>query len=168
MPLALAALQIGQGGMNYGMARQQYKHDKRLYAKNMELIQQGTRDSYGDLMLAALQEMTAIRESLLEGQLNKLQAQGRAATAAGEAGVSGASVDALMRDLSVQQSRVDERSRLNYAHTLTGLKRQEQGVYNSALSQAYSLPMPQRPNVFAHLLGTAANATTSYYAAKSR
>lgn len=123
---------------------------------------QKSQDAYNQQQ--ADNTMTAYRHNLANVEVQRTQARddavsqeqqnnkaGRSAvatatTAAGEAGVSGLSVDALLRDLAGQAGYDNTNVEENYLRQNTALNAQRENVYNNTVSQFSSLKPSQSPD----------------------
>jgi hypothetical protein len=108
--------------------------------------------------LEASQEREGAMQRLEENNLKAREATSTARVAAGEAGVSGLSVDALLADLGTKQNRYNSSVSSNYDRSLGAIRSQRENINISATNQINSLKAPQQPDYLGAALriGTAA------------
>jgi hypothetical protein len=114
------------------------------------------------LMLRGSQEQAAAEQSQFEAQLDALQATERAAVSAGESGVEGLSVDALIADMWGRNARFNDSVDQNF----DGVKRQLEfeGRNTGANYQrtVNGLTPADRPNYALHTLNAVSGIGSSY------
>ena len=155
--LIMMALQAGQGLMGYQQSRQNYKATEKAYRRNVRMINEEYRESFADNLSQALQQLMSLKTTLEDQARESLRIEGTARAAAGEAGVMGASVDALLRDLQGQSARARDREMMQYEWSQFQLGRERLALGRSRSSQIAGLQRGQKPNLMAHLLGTGAS-----------
>jgi hypothetical protein len=115
--------------------RRQYDNTMRAYRENVNqtnLMQQQEREG-------SLQKVE-------DNNMKARAAQSTAAVAAGEKGVSGLSVDALMGDISFDQGRYNSSVQTNFDRAEGAIRNQRENVYANAASQINSLQTPATPD----------------------
>jgi hypothetical protein len=105
------------------------------------------------------QEREAAVQKLEENNLKARGAAGAARVAAGESGVSGLSVDALLADLGNNQNRYNSSVVTNYDRSMGAIENQRQNIQASAESTINSLKTPAAPDY----LGTALRIGNTVY-----
>jgi len=88
-------------------------------------------------------------ESMQKLEENSLAARAAAATArvsAGENGISGLSVDALLADIGTKQNRYESSVQTNYDRTSQAIANQRENIDINAASQINSLKTPAMPD----------------------
>lgn len=90
-----------------GFAQQQQAADEQneYYAQNAKAAQQAAVNQYANQQNAIIQKRNAASQQDTETHIAALQARGTAQNAAGESGVTGLSVDALVNDYYGRESR---------------------------------------------------------------
>ena len=115
--------------------QRQYENTMRAYRENVNqtnLMQQQERE--GSLM------------KVEDNNMKARAAQSTAAVAAGESGISGLSVDALMGDISFDQGRYNSSVQTNFDRAEGAIRNQRENVYTSAASQINGLQTPAAPD----------------------
>ena len=124
-----------------------------------------------DLQIRALQnaedeDRRRTSEALIDNQRAANAAKATAQVAAGEAGVAGLSVDALLGDIVRQETE----NKQDILTTQDFQQRQRQldreGIGITATSQVNQLPLVEYPSFFNSSLGTASDAFTTYRKSK--
>lgn len=116
--------------------------NQRQYENTM----QAYRANINQTNLEMSQEREASMQRESENNLKARSALSTAATAAGEAGISGLSVDALMGDISMKQNRYNTSVQTNYDRALGAIENQRQNVYANAASTINGLKTPAMPD----------------------
>lgn len=115
--------------------QRQYDNTMRAYRENVNqtnLMQQQEREG-----------------SLMKVEDNNMKARAAASTAsvaAGENGISGLSVDALMGDISFDQNRFNGSVQTNFDRAQGAISNQRENVYSNAASQINGLQTPASPD----------------------
>lgn len=141
--LALSALSTGAGMI----AQQQQARAQEEYNK------QATQNAMlaRDLNVAALDRERAeaaadTSEQMTRNQMALRRAQATARVSAGEAGVSGLSVDALLRDLALQAGYDNATAAENYQRVSRNIDARRENAQISMANTINSLPPVQTPN----------------------
>lgn len=109
--------------------------------------------------LEASQERAGSMQKLEENNLKAREAVSTARVAAGESGISGLSVNALLSDLGTKQNRYNSSVATNYDSAMGAIENQRQNIQTSAASQINSLKTPAAPDY----LGAALRIGTAVY-----
>lgn len=115
--------------------QKQYENTMRAYRENVNqtnLMQQQEREG-----------------SLMKVEDNNMKARAAASTAsvaAGENGISGLSVDALMGDISFDQNRFNSSVQTNFDNAQGAIRNQRENVYSNAASSINGLQTPAAPD----------------------
>jgi hypothetical protein len=102
--------------------------------------------NYAQVNLEASQQAEAMQQKLSQNNLAASAAASTARTTAGERGVSGFSVDALMADIGADQNRYETSVRTNYDRAIGALDNQRENIYASAASTINGLKAPAMPD----------------------
>lgn len=112
-----------------------------------------------DINLRQTQEKQAAVQEITAAQRQTTTALSSARLSAGEAGVKGASVDALLTDIGAQGSTYTQDVQLNQANTQAQLERQKQGVYAQTQDRINSVqsanPLATALKIGGNVIGTA-------------
>lgn len=104
--LGVAGLALGGGSAiaQYQGQRQQAKQQERYQEKAMEAERQRALQEQSSIRMRQAQEQEATNRELGDVAMKAREAMARATTSAGESGVAGASVDALIDDFTRQEA----------------------------------------------------------------
>jgi hypothetical protein len=145
--------------------------DKEIES-NYELSVASANRQYRDLQERQQQESEAAAQKLQAGAVEGGEARSRALTAAGEAGVSGLSVNALLSDFMGQEAKYRESVKTNAGYANDQLRQEMEGVNAQASGRIASIspyvkqPV-ETPNYFGGAMrvgGSALDAYTKYTA----
>ena len=103
-PVALAIVGGLQAGVQYAGQQKQAKQQQRYQAQAAEAERQRFIQEQSAMRMRQAQEQEAMNTELGDIALKSREALSRAGVSAGEAGVSGASVDALLDDYTRQEA----------------------------------------------------------------
>ena len=147
-----AALAIAQAGVAYLGARGEASATNAYYKQNRAAAIAAASDRYAALNNNTLQEREKASQELFEKQREALITRSTAAVAAGEGGVTGLSVDALMGDLLAQQGRQTFAIETNYE-----IKKQhnvDEGLatYHNTISRINSVRKAAKPSPIPYIL----------------
>ncbi len=124
----------------------------RLIAQTHAEASESTRRALQDLDSRELEDMLAAANA--NGDVNRQtnQLKSTAIVAAGEAGVTGQSIDELLNDVQAQEGRVISRNNQNLSLEQAQLQRQREAAvaagnsqYNSVQKKTYNQPSPLVP-----------------------
>ena len=152
MPLIGAALSIGQAAAGYGAASKQAAEQNAYYEQNRLNAIQAANDKYAALAKNTIDERAASSQQLIQKRIEALKARSKAATAAGEGGVTGLSVDAMLSDYEAQEGR-----QLEAIHTNFDLKKQRNAdeatnAYHQAIGRINSVRQASKPSALPFIL----------------
>lgn len=114
--------------------------------------------------LEQTQQADATQQKLQQNDLAARAAVSTARTMAGESGVSGISVDALLSDIGSKQNTYETSVRTNYESAIGALDSQRQNIYANAQSTINGLKSPAMPDYF----GAALRINSAYDTYKRR
>ncbi|MCK0197063.1 hypothetical protein MWN34_09075 [Ancylobacter sp. 6x-1] len=154
---AAIAIAAASSLVSYVGAAQQAKAQNQYYAQNAAAAQEAAVNQYAALGHKQEQERKAASLDLQQSNLEALKARSTTATGAGEAGVSGLSVDALIGDIFAQQGRKTEAITSNYAMTSDSIRAQMDEVQAQATSRINSVQRAASPNPLAYIVQGASN-----------
>ena len=103
-PAVLGAIGVAQSMAQYAGQRQQARQQQRYQAQAAEAERQRFIQEQSAMRMRQAQEQEAMNVELGDIALKSREALSRAGVSAGEAGVSGASVDALLDDYTRQEA----------------------------------------------------------------
>jgi|ERR1043166_7297784 hypothetical protein len=137
--IAGAALVIG-AGKEIAAASAQNKASKA----NAANAQAAMQETWKDLSLQQSQQEDSTATTIMQTDRAAQKADALARVSAGEAGVAGASVDAIVGDISSQASAADVTNRRNLAMTIDRLQREKVGAGITEQNRINAVP-PANP-----------------------
>lgn len=135
--------------------------------ENYALSVASANSQYRQLQDRQQQEADAAAQKVQEGNLQGAKARSTALVAAGEAGVSGLSVNNLINDFMAQEARYRNSVTTNLGYANQQVEAQKQGVYAEAQGRVNSVtpymkePVAQ-PNYVGAALRVGGSATSAY------
>lgn len=135
-------LSIGGSVMGLIGQQQQNRAQEEANQRQYDATMRNYRANLAQVELEKQQNADLANQKITENNLKAREATATAFTAAGENGVSGLSVDALVADLGMKQGTYNSSVRTNYSNTITALDNQRENVYANAASQINSLKIP--------------------------
>ncbi len=136
--IAQFALSAVGSVMGYQSEQAEYERQQQMYKNNRIEANRAAADNYASTQNRMLQDQKAASQELQSTEIDAMKARSTAEVAAGEAGVTGLSVDALVADYYGQQGRYERTLANNtqmQADYLTGemtaTKHQTQGRIDS-------------------------------------
>lgn len=167
LPLVSAALSIAGAAAGYAGAQQQAKQQNQLYLENAAEANRAAGDQYSALTHKSVQERNASSQQLFQNSIEGLKARSAARTAAGEAGVTGLSVDALLGDLGAQEARKADAIDSQYQMTRDSIRAQMEEVKANTQSRINSVQRAKPPSFASFLIGGASGAVSALTPARS-
>ncbi|WP_299316649.1 hypothetical protein [uncultured Halomonas sp.] len=129
----------------YGQ-QQQAKAQNAYNDQQAKNTMEAYRANLAQTNLMQSQEQAAASQKINENNRAAEAAKAKALVSAGESGISGLSVDALLADLSGEQSRYNESVNQNYENASMAIDNQRKNVQINAASQINQLKTPQSPD----------------------
>lgn len=148
MTMAVGTFIVGaaQSAVGYiqqsGMAAQQ----DAIYEQNRVNAISNHANQQNQANLRASQEMEAAAAEKFDTTLDARKARATHVVAAGEAGVSGLSIDGLLRDFSGREARYNDRVDQNLDWTLAQIETQKKGFGFDAVDRINSVQRGQKPS----------------------
>lgn len=145
-------LGIAQAAVGFAQAKQQADDQNAAYERNWKASLAAMRDDYDSVTLNTLQEREVASSKLIEKRIEAMKAKATASTAAGEGGVTGLSVDALVSDLEAQHARQAHAIVTNYENKrLENMQRGKQ-IKNQTISRINSVKQARNPSPLPFIL----------------
>lgn len=145
-PPLMAALQIasavGSVIAQKSAADEQAAANQRQYENTMRAY----RENINQTNLMQQQEREGSMQKLEANDIAARAASSKARVAAGESGISGLSVDALLGDISMKENRFDSSVTTNYERAEGAIRNQRENVYANAASTINGLQEPAAPD----------------------
>lgn len=146
--MAIAQFAIGAASTVAGFVQQQNEADAQneRYADNALASNKAAANTYASQQNRALQEREAAGQEQQKLQVNALKGRATAEVAAGEGGVSGLSVDALIGDFYGQEGRHERTLDNNYAMQADYLRGEMDTTQTQAESRINSVQQAEGPS----------------------
>lgn len=155
-PVAMAVAQAGLGIVSGVMA---YQGQVAAADAQREHAQQTATNAntaavaqYDNLNIRAVQEDMATNQQKQEQNIAVAQAESTTRVAASEGGVSGLSVDHVLRDFYAQAGRRSSAIDTNQQMSRGYLQGEKKSAQAAGQSQANSVPLPETPSFAPHLV----------------
>lgn len=149
-PMAIAAIGLAlTAASTYSQVQAQQKAADSQAAYNQqqtENINYSRRANLANIEVQRQQNLADAREQVNRNTMAGRSAAATATVAAGEAGVSGTSVDALLRELQGRAAWDNMTAETNYLRQDTALNAQRENVIINSNSQLNSLTTPASPD----------------------
>ena len=166
-----AASSLGSALVGYQGAKAQAEMQNYMYEQNKLNAQAAMRQGYLTIQQRQQQEMAAAADDIQARRLEAMQQTATANVAAGEAGVSGFSVERVLRDIGAVASRDISAIQQNRDWNVNQLNNEMLGLGAQTKSRILSVPKAMKPNVLPYILqgvGGAAQAYATYKTGQTR
>jgi hypothetical protein len=162
-PVLLASLAVGSGVAQFAGARQQAKQQARFQAQAAAAERQRFLQEQTSIRMRQAQEQEAVGRELQQVSRKSQEALARARVSAGEAGVAGASVQALMDDYTRQEGAYREAllRQQELGQVATGMGLEQAGFATQQRQIGIAQPI-SRPSLLTSVLQTASRAAGAY------
>ncbi len=163
LPAVMAGLAVASGGAQYFGAREQVKAQEKYQKQAAAAERQRFMQEQTSMRMRQAQEQEAVGRELEQVSKKSQAALARARVSAGEAGVAGASVQALMSDYMRQEAgyRAALLRQQEMGALATGLGLEQAGFATRQRQIGIAQPI-SRPNVLGSLLQTGTAALGAY------
>jgi hypothetical protein len=150
-----AILAIGQGIAGFAGASGEASAQNAYYNQNRRAAIAAANDRYASLNNKTLQERAQASAELLQKQTEALKARATATASAGEAGVTGLSVDALQTDFLAQQGRQSEAIEVNFETARANNADEAVATYHNTIGRINSVRTAAKPSPIPFILQAA-------------
>jgi hypothetical protein len=150
-----AGLNIAGSLFNFGAKKKAAKANKAAALENLKLM-------YNDLNARATQERAAATQATEGVQLEADALEGQTATSAAAGNVTGATVDALLRDVSAQEGRALSTINTNLDFSLGQVKRRQRAAVAQADQTIKGIQKPSLLGLGLEIGGSVLNSYTGY------
>ncbi|NKD46206.1 hypothetical protein HEQ69_10875 [Haematospirillum jordaniae] len=146
--LAFASLGLNAAGTVAGFMgqRDQARAQNQMYAENMRLANESALRMYSDSTTRQQQEMESAANEQMLALREARKAAATTRTAAGEAGLSGLSVDSLLADIYGQDATYRASIARKADWTMEQLQREKAGIRATAADRAHSMAPGTKPS----------------------
>jgi ABC-type uncharacterized transport system YnjBCD substrate-binding protein len=143
LSVAVSALSSVAGFMQQ---QQQYEAQQQQYENNRISANKAAVNKYASQQNRALQERAAASQEAQKLQTDAMSSRATAEVAAGESGVSGLSVDALIQDFYGQEGRYERTLSNNYQMSADYLRSEMDVTQSQAEGRINSVEQPIKPS----------------------
>lgn len=150
-----AIIGIATAASGYVAARGEASAQNAYFQRNRQAAVSAAGDRYAALNNKTLQERDAASQELFQKQIDALKTRSTAQAAAGESGVTGLSVDALMGDLLAQQGRQSQAINTNFENQRQGNADEAIATYHNTVGRINSVRQASRPSPIPYILQAA-------------
>lgn len=148
---------ISIGGEIIGANEQQRKHEE-----NSRQARESAKNATKLLGLRQMQEQKAAAQTIYQMDLEARTADAKTRVSAGESGVAGASIDALVADIERQRLMAEAGTRENAQGTVDQLNEEKKVVRSNSAAQVNSVASANPWATGLRIGGHTANAAASY------
>ena len=145
-PTTLMALSIASSVAGVYGQQQAANAQEAMNQRQYDNIMQARAANINQTNLMQEQERESAMQRQEQNNLRARAAQSTATVSAGESGISGLSVDALLADLGTQQNRFNTSVDTNFDRTTQAIAIQRDNASINAASQINQLKTPQAPD----------------------
>lgn len=163
-PTTMAILSAASKGIEFLEASRQADEQQARYDQNRIAAAQARDLKIQSLNQRAIQESEAAGEAKQKQAIEALQLRERAAVAAGEAGVSGSSVDNLLNEYTAQRLRGVTTINRNLENVEKQISLQKMGASAEAENRINSMPQGTQPSFLAAAISAGASGYATYKA----
>jgi hypothetical protein len=167
MTIAVSTFMVGaaQAGGNFISNQTKANAQDAMYDANKANAERSAAFEYNQGRLRMQQESDAAGEKSFQNMLDTRAKAATVETAAGDAGITGLSVEGLVRDVYGAGGRTNDNIKSNLDMTEAQLSAGEQGIFARETDRINSVPKGVHPSLFGLGLDIAAsglNAATGY------
>jgi len=152
LPFIGAALSIGQAAAGYGAAKQQANAQNAYHEQNRLNAVQAANDRYASINANTIGERKSTSIEMFKKRIEALKARAKVATASGEGGVTGLSVDALLQDYAAQEGRQIEALETNYENKKQRNQDEAIATYHQTIGRINSVRQASQPSALPFIL----------------
>lgn len=152
-----------QAGMSMLGQVSQHQQAKAAAKQNAKSALQSARLGYEQTALRREQEREKSSQMAFNTAIDAAKARGTVITSAGEAGVTGVSVDSLLADAYGREGRYTSSLQSNYDNVSSQLDLEARGIQAQAESRIASMPEPSFTDLAIGLAGTAVSGASKMY-----
>jgi hypothetical protein len=162
MPVLGIAMAVGQAAMGYSAAQAEYKANEQTYENNLENAKTASQDRYASINSRVMQEHAAATQDLQETSIEALRARASMRVAAQEGGVSGNSVDAILREAAGKEARYAANTQQNFDYQRDYWAGEGKATAASSQSQVNSVQRTAKPSFLPFAMQAFGSALDTY------
>lgn len=156
------AIGAAQSVMTYQAEVSAAEQQNQFYRDNAARANKAAQEQMFQTQQRMFQEQATAAEEKIDNSREARAAKATAEVAAGEANVSGLSVDALLKEFTAQESRYNDRTDQNTEWALNQLQDEVRGIRANAEDRINSVQRAAKPSFFNTGLTIAAQGLGSY------
>lgn len=149
-------------------ASQQAADQNALYQSNASASTVALATDYANLGVKSVQERQAASQKKFDTSLDALKARSTAWTAAGEAGVTGLSVDALVGDYFAAEGRQRQAIDTNNQMTQANIRAEMDSAQATAQNRINSVQQARSPSMLPFMISGLSGAVNAFTAMEQR
>ena len=161
-PTTMAILSAASKGIEFMEASRQADEQQARYDQNRIAASQARDLKIQSLNQRAIQESEAAAEGKFKQSIEALEKRERGVVAAGEAGVTGGSVDILLADYTAQKLRGETTINRNLENIERQIELEKMGASAEAESRINSMPQGTQPSFLAAAISAGASGYAAY------
>lgn len=162
MTIASIGLGIAQSVMQFSAADQQYQAQMEHQRQNAINASRAAENQYSNISIRAQQEDMARHQQQTETNMAAAQAASTVEVAAAEGGVSGLSVEHVLRDIYAQQGRNEAALDANQRMSRDYLMGEKKSAEAGGQGQINAVPIPEKPSFAPYLLNAFGSGLNAY------
>lgn len=162
MGILSAGLGIMGSMMQYQAAKQEADAQNEYYKQNAEAANKAAIAAYANQYNSLVDQRNSASQDKTERAIQALRARGTVREAAGSAGVTGLSVDALVNDYYSQQGRANDAIDQNYQMTQDNIMSQMDAVHSQTTARINSVRRAVPPSPGAYIIRGLTSAVNSF------
>lgn len=169
-PISMIGFTIGAAQQVFSYAGQvdAANEQNRMYAENAARANRNAQDQMFQTQQRMLQEQASAENEKFDLQREAREAKATAYAAAGESGVSGLSVDALLAEFDGRAAEGKDRIDQNTEWTMNQLNNEIKGIRSNAEDRINSIQRASKPSFFDAGLRIAGAGVDAYSASEER
>ncbi len=139
-------ISVAQAGLSYQGQVAAAEQQNQLYRENAARANQNARDQMFQTQQRMLQEQEAAAAEKFDNNRDARAAKATASVGAGESGVTGLSVDALLREFDGRAAEANDRIDQNTEWSMTQLNNEMKGIRSNAEDRINSVQRAAKPS----------------------
>lgn len=162
MTIASIGLGIMQSAVQYSAANAQYEAQMEHQRQNAINASRAAENQYSNINIRAQQEDAARVQQQQQTNIEAAQAASTVEVAAGAGGVSGLSVEHVLRDIYARQGRNEAALDVNQRMSRDYLMGEKRAAEAGGQSQINSVPIPEKPSFAPFILNAFGSGLNAY------
>lgn len=152
MAVAGVVLSVAQAAVSFSAANEDYENKAQQWRQNYTNSLAAGRDDQKQLSLRMIQEQDATSQKTTANRVEGAEVGAEAEVSAGNAGLSGISLDNIMVGINRKIAAKQTADRTNHENTIAQLKAQNEATVTQMQSRINSVQRPTAPNPLGYAL----------------